>query len=188
MTKTGPKKHDPVQIFLQADGFSAAYNLLSAEKLPPHDVAKLGHVRVVVSALAVELFLKCLICIETGRSPRGHNLRQLYDQLAPDTRRDIAAIWQRELVPLRAPMWNEMERLAGKPVPRDLPTALLVSNKSFEKVRYLYEGELDGITYVLTDMPTILRRIILHKHPEWRSASRKLQEPLGSTIRFTERL
>jgi hypothetical protein len=178
MTKPLPK-HDPVQIFLQADGFSAAYNLLSS--VPRHEAVRIGHVQVVVSALAVELFLKCLICMETGRTSRGHYLRQLFDQLSPDTRRDIDAIWRNEVVPFRAAMWNGMERLGGGTVPRDLPTALSMANKSFEKVRYLYEGDLDGVAYILTDLPTILRRVIVHRRPEWRNIRRKLQGPSEAT-------
>ena len=65
---------------------------------------------------------------------------------------------------------------AGKRVPRDLPVALTCANKAFEKVRYVYEGDSADVTFVLSDVPTLLRRVILEKRPEWRNVRRRVEE------------
>lgn len=120
-----PMKPNPILIFLQANGFSQAYNILSdQEHLPPTTMASIGYPQIVLSAFAIELYLKCLICIETGRAPpHGHHLKHLFDRLAPETRRRICSIWEHEIKPLRAALWDALEATspAGKRVPRDLP-------------------------------------------------------------------
>ena len=81
---------DPVLIFLQANGFSRAYDILADQRhLAASEMATIGYPQIVLSALATELYLKCLICMETGKAPRGHHLKQLFDRLSPETRRRI---------------------------------------------------------------------------------------------------
>ena len=137
-------------------------------------MGQIGNAAVVTSAMASELFLKCLICLETGKAPRGHYLKELFDRLTPETRRWICMIWDAEVVPIRAELWDQIEghQGRGKIVPRDLSTALSMANKTFEKVRYAYEDELEGVAYMLSDLPTILKRVILAMRPEWHGLSR----------------
>src|SRR5262245_36741778 len=40
----------------------------------------------VLAAFTIELMFKCLICIEQGGSPRGHDLLELFDKLSAPTR------------------------------------------------------------------------------------------------------
>lgn len=176
MIKPRPKTPNPILIFLQADGFSRAYNILAAQQLAHWEQASIGYPQIVISSLASELFLKCLICIETGRTVYGHSLEQLYNQLSPDMRQQICAIWDREVVPLRNPLWDAIEGgSSGEKVPRSLPDSLARAHKAFERVRYVYEG-IDGVSFFLTDLPTVLKRVILRKHPEWRTVRRKVEE------------
>ena len=112
--------------------------------------------------------------METGKAPRGHYLKELFDRLTPETRRWICLVWDAEVVPIRAELWDQIERHQdrGKIVPRDLPSALSMANKTFEKVRYAYEDELENVAYLLSDLPTILKRVILEMRPEWSGLSR----------------
>ncbi len=179
MTAPTMKKPDPALIFLQADGFSRAYNMLADQRhLSPSEAATIGYPQIVISAFAIELYLKCLICIETGKAPRGHHLKQLFDRLSPETRRRICAIWDGEVKTRRASLWDAMEAsspTATGPVPRALPEALACGNKAFEKVRYIYEGNNADVIFILTDLPTVLRRVIVDKRPELRNIRRKVQ-------------
>jgi len=163
-------------IFIQADSFSLAYDMLMSEAVPVQRTLRIGHPAIALSAFASELYLKCLICAETGKAPRGHYLKELYDLLSPATRKRICAIWDSEVVPMRTPMWVRMEAVSGSKVPRDLPTNLAESNKAFEKLRYAYEGGLDSVRYNLSDLPTLLRRVILESHPSWGTLRRLVEE------------
>jgi hypothetical protein len=47
-----------------------------------HVAITLAEPLIVLAALANELFLKCIICIETGGTTHGHNLKELFDRLS----------------------------------------------------------------------------------------------------------
>jgi HEPN domain-containing protein len=48
--------------------------------------------------LSSELYLKCLICIETGKSPpKGHDLKALFLRLDLPTRKYIEDLWDEDL-------------------------------------------------------------------------------------------
>lgn len=167
MSRSDRRQFDPLKIYMKAEGFSLAHDMLCAAEMPIHRRMLTGTAGVVLSALASELFLKCLISIQTGTTPRGHYLKELFDRLEQPTRKRICAIWDAEVVPRHSATWDTMEKAIGIPVPRDLPTALKLANKAFEKLRYSYEGDIHGVAYLLGDLPTILRRIVLEIHPEW---------------------
>jgi HEPN domain-containing protein len=79
---------------------------------------------VVLGALTTELFLKCLISIETGKASHGHDLKELFDELSPETRARIERAWDNDIVPLRNKEWDDIERF-GLEMPRDLPSELV---------------------------------------------------------------
>ena len=168
---------DPALIFMQADGFSSAYALMVAERIDPKLAGKIAAPAIVMSALASELFLKCLVCLETGKAPRGHYLKQLFDGVSIERRRLITAIWDGDIVPLRSPSWDQMKLHFGEDIPRALPDALSAANQAFEKVRYSYEDELDGLRFILGDLPWVLKRVILQMCPDWRGL-RRVMKPM----------
>jgi hypothetical protein len=73
-------------------------------------------------------------------------------------------------------MWDAFEARTGKPVPGDLPTLLSAAREAFEKLRYSYETDVTGISYLLGDLPWLLRREILTRHPEWRHLRPRIEE------------
>ena len=71
----------------------------------------------VLSAFASETFLKCLIALETGHAPDGHNLKNLFQMLRHPTQRRIEELWD-EYVPTQAAFWDVTDKLAPPPSPR----------------------------------------------------------------------
>jgi hypothetical protein len=179
MTKR-PSRVDPVQIFLHADGFYKVGGALDALdwKQNPQIMTDMGHARIVLSALNSELFLKCLICIETDKVAHGHHLRTLFKQLRPKTRNRITHLWNTEVVPLRNEMWTKIENsiIDGHKIDRDLLAALAGGSEAFEKIRYSYEGNHRNVRFYLSDLPWVLRTVILEMRPEWRAARKPFQE------------
>lgn len=79
---------DPLQIFMHALGFHVAENALGSLTLAPNTQlgAQVVQPTMVLSAFTTELFLKCLICLETNLTPQGHHLFELFEQLSPQRR------------------------------------------------------------------------------------------------------
>jgi hypothetical protein len=92
MAQPSSQSVDPLLIFKQANSFYQTLAIVC--NVEPGNVqlaATIGDP--VVGALTVELFLKCLICIETGKAPHGHHLRELFDQLSETKRARIQRTW-----------------------------------------------------------------------------------------------
>jgi hypothetical protein len=105
--KPALKDIDPRAIFLHGNGFFLAGELLSSFDMNknPQLAAEIGQAAMVLSALTSEVFFKCLICIETGLVPSGHDLDYLFKRLSASSRAEIEQIWNSEVVPLRNAMW-----------------------------------------------------------------------------------
>jgi hypothetical protein len=130
-------KIDPSRIFLQADGFYQALAILCNVEPDNTQLAViLNEPMMVIGALTIELFLKCLSCIETGQVPRTHHLRELYDGLSPAIRARIEHTWDNEIVVHRATEWDHFEKSVGTKMDRDLPSALEVASISSIQSRY----------------------------------------------------
>jgi hypothetical protein len=82
------KRIDPEAIFLHAVSFHLAFRVLHEYKPShPSGAGALHLPASVLSAFTCELFLKALICIETGRVPTGHLLLNLFSRLSASTRK-----------------------------------------------------------------------------------------------------
>jgi hypothetical protein len=165
---------NPAKIFEQADCFYQAFAILC--NVHPENIqlaVTLGEPVMVLGALTIELFLKCLICIETGGAPRTHDLRELFDLLSDSTRTRIQHSWDNGIAAHRAAEWDDIENRTGVKIARDLPTALSVGGDSFRRIRYSYEGNNQDLQYYLQDLPTLLGRVILEIRPEFETARRK---------------
>ena len=98
MGRNVQKSHDNCfKIFVHASHFHESdhrlRNTVPADR--PDQLPLVAHPSMVLSAFATELYLKCLLCLETGRAPHGHHLRNLFDQLLPETRERLKALWDR---------------------------------------------------------------------------------------------
>ena len=170
----------PEKIFEQADGFYRALAVLRAVPLETlHTAATLVEPVIVLGALTTELFLKCLICIETGDTAHGHKLKGLFDQLSEATRARIQDLWDSRVAMRKSKEWDKLEEF-GLKMPRDLASALAKGSTAFERIRYSYEGNTEGLHYYLEDLPGLLEQLILEMKPEF-EAYRRLPLPLPVT-------
>ena len=62
-------------------------------------------------------------------------------------------------------------------VARDLPSALAKGSKAFERYRYTYEENTDGLHYYLEDLSGLLESLILEMRPDF-EAFRRAPVPL----------
>src|SRR5690349_16628975 len=94
MKKQAKQKLDPFFIFLQAHAFFQANEALyETFKYHPEKLYQVSLPACTLSSFACELFLKCLLCIETGDAPNGHHLRKLFDMLSESTRHRLEKLW-----------------------------------------------------------------------------------------------
>jgi hypothetical protein len=128
----------------------------------------------VISALASELFLKCLLVIEAKPKKvfeRVHNLYDLFSKLSDPVQKRIKELWDQQV-------WSQESRelfsytqttvAKGQPIPRHFATALKLGANTFIELRYVYEKQRN-INNLIIDLPLILRKVIVEIHPEWRS-------------------
>jgi hypothetical protein len=161
---------DPLKIFEQANGFYQALAILcNVEPGNTQLEITIGEPVMVIGAFTIELFLKCLVCIETGRVPHTHHLRELYDKLGANTQQRLLRTWENDIAAYRKAEWDRVEAAAGEKAARDLPGALAAASKSFERIRYSYEGNTAEVQYFLQDLPQLLRQVIVEFKPTWKN-------------------
>ena len=168
MSESSTPKVDPYKIFVQGHSFYQTLAVLC--NVAPNNeqlAAALTEPSIVVGALTIELFFKCMISIESGKASKIHDLRKLYDKLSQPTRDRIEQGWSK-IAAHRGPEWDHYEQFTGQKMARDLPTALAVGAESFERIRYSYEGGNENLQYYLQDLPRLLGRIILAMKPDWK--------------------
>jgi hypothetical protein len=105
---------DPLKIFEQAHGFYQALAILCNVDAGNTQLGvTIGEPVMVTGAFTIELFLKCLICIETGSlPPREHNLRELFDQISPTIQTKIENEWKK-IAEHHTEVWDGFERRLG---------------------------------------------------------------------------
>jgi hypothetical protein len=138
MRRSPLKNIDPKILYLHATSFYHVNEMLSNLDFDndPQSAADVGPAYIVLSALTSELFLKCLICIETGEAQTGHHLSYLYGKLSQGTQTRIKEIWDNDLVKHRADHWDRLEAALGRKIDRNLLAALKGGDTTFEKMRY----------------------------------------------------
>jgi hypothetical protein len=160
------KKIEPEAIFLLGLHFHIASCVL-ADVVAEWKPSRAMHMPAsVINAFSSELLLKTLVCIETGRIPKGHNLLGLFNALNAKTRKQITEMWDDYAI-THAGRWPEIESIIGSPIARDLPTALRLGSKTFELARYYYEEREDFVFYIGA-LPYMLVKACFELKPNWR--------------------
>lgn len=171
MPKSPQTRLDPFKIFEHASHFHESDHRLRNTVPPdkPEQVPLIAHPALVLSVFASELYLKCLLCIETGRVPNTHNLKALFRDLQPATRRRLEDLWDHDIRrPERQKVLDHIRTLPrGKELRLDLDYALDIGANSFTQLRYLYETTQSY--FLLGDFPNLLRMVILERFPSWAS-------------------
>jgi hypothetical protein len=135
MKKPRQSKLDPLKIYMNAERFRLADNYLRSSANPDIEFRQIiGLPALVICAFAAELYLKCLLCIETGNAPATHNLKALFRDLGHTTRFRVENLWK-ERLPLQAGTFEIMERVTGRAPPRDFASALDAGAQAFVDLR-----------------------------------------------------
>jgi|SRR3989344_2165368 hypothetical protein len=79
-------------LFLVATGYWKASRHLTKYMGQFHDFDVISPILVNI-AFACELYLKCLLCLRTSKSTKGHNLHKLFMQLSQNDRERIEVIF-----------------------------------------------------------------------------------------------
>src|SRR5262245_40195818 len=171
MKKPLNPKFDPFNIFEHASHFHESDHRLrnTVPRDRPDQIPLIAHPAMVLSSFASELYLKCLLCIETGDAPNIHNLKDLFRRLQPATRRRLEDLWDEDIRrPERQRAIEAIRSLPGGDKLRlDLLYALDIGADSFIELRYFYEKQ--SAYFLLGDFPNLLRRVILEHFPGWAS-------------------
>jgi len=180
---TPPTKHDPANIFTVAEQFRSAdkmLNLMLRQELTyeghpvPFDVSI---PMVTCAAFALELYLKCLISMETGdRPPNTHDYVRLFGLLHNDSKTAIRNYFDKNSGDTVTVIKRAFEQ-SGRPAPTvDFDYVLSVSRRAFPIARYLYEGVPAEQGWVAETIMEGARRTILKRFPHWEKA--RLVSPL----------
>jgi hypothetical protein len=121
----------------------------------------------VLSVFATELYLKCLLYLETGKVPQTHNLKTLFDGLGLETRQRLQELWDNDLRrPVRQKVIAHIRTLPdGKKLRLDLPSVFKLGANAFVELRYFYEREQSF--FLLSDFHNLLRTVILERMRWW---------------------
>jgi|SRR6516162_1220074 len=154
------KPIDPKSVFDLACKFAAAEQHLRHKSNP--NAGYMASPSMVMSAFAIELFLKCLLLLEGKEIDRTHLLNVLYQKLSRSQRRRIEKSWDKEA----RPKIIQLNQRFGYDHPSDLPNALVTCGQTFRDTRYGYEDP-DRQVFYLGELPPILWRAIIAIRPEW---------------------
>jgi hypothetical protein len=170
-------KHDPANIFIVADQFRHASKILHLTlsgdmtiegQRAPVDVQV---PMVTCSAFALELYLKCLIAMETRAKPPGiHEIDKLFKRLNSDTQAKIRRHFNITGASTIAFIKNAFAA-EGKTAPKvDFDYVMKASSRAFLVTRYIYEGMPGGQGWVAEMILEAARAVILEQSPHWEIA------------------
>jgi hypothetical protein len=114
----------------------------------------------VLSAFAAELFLKCLLVLETGAAAPTHRLDVLFKRVSHKRQRRIQELWEADSRPKLISLCRSLS------LPSDLSNSLVKCGSAFENLRYYYEDPAK-VVYYIGDFAWIVMRAIVELKPEW---------------------
>ena len=160
---------DPFKIYMNAERYRIADAALRSDHY--RDIqTSVAAPAMVLSAFAAELYFKCIIALETEKQlPQTHDLDALYRKLTPTSRKRLDDLWGvLAASPLMARVCEAMFVTTGERVPTDLAWYLKNGANAFVRLRYTHEDDGIGTSFMLVDLPEMLRTIVLEMKPEWR--------------------
>lgn len=126
------------------------------------------------AAFCIELYLKCLAWLETGKyNNREHKLWELFCCLPKNTQDSLALAYQMDVD--QDPVRQTLKAQKGKPI--DLVSELKASTSAFVIVRYAFEDTPDATSFGVGPLADRLREKILSLRPEWRKQMNGLSLP-----------
>jgi HEPN domain-containing protein len=157
---------DPKKVFDQAERFRVADRLLRSDRFEMQVTEVIILPAIVLSAFSSELFMKCIVLLEGGKLERTHNLYSLFGKLTKSTQDRIVALWDAEIATDKDQL-DQLQAVAGVPVPRDLPGVLKECGDAFTAIRYEYEDPLKA-NFLMSELPPMLKEVVLAARPDWK--------------------
>jgi hypothetical protein len=151
-------------IYTTANNFLAASNVISQKLSETNDVGTYIAPFVTVTSFAIELYLKCIYMIETGKpAPNIHDLNQLYRKLGEESKIVIEMVYN--MLVQQDPTVNALKEKVPE-MKTDLDSVLKEISGAFIKWRYSYEKKLTGFPASGPIINALKGRIKILK-PEW---------------------
>ena len=152
---------------IQAEPVEVGENLVARiSAAPPHEVAPI----VMLGAFSLELYLKCLHRITTGKEKWGHDNKLHFDSLDEPVRLRVAARHAellRENADALAFIVKELASRGEPPPDFSMETALSRYRLAFKSWRYLFEEPEGPRPYVPMFVRDAVKAVILEHRPEW---------------------
>ncbi|MEY9157342.1 hypothetical protein [Bradyrhizobium japonicum] len=159
---------DPFKTFMNAERYRLADSIL---RLDQHRAlfSAVASPAMVLSAFASELYLKCILTIETGQPiDPSHDLHNLFRKISLKSRKRLQSLWADDvLTEQNQRMRKAVKATTGDDVPTDLAWALENGANAFTQLRYIHENNGQGTSFILGNLPDMLRLVVLELKPEW---------------------
>jgi hypothetical protein len=167
--------HNPKDIFNSADNFDLAAKVLESYNKNLFNSASVGEeIRipfipgVVLSAFALELYLKCILAIE-GNEEKGHNHSKLFSQISQKAQDDIKSAYKIQRQSQNA-INDEQDLREYIPEQEfDFDSVLRDCGDAFTSFRYVYESfgndeRLKKLKWLSDRIITVVRQYLIDKH------------------------
>jgi len=160
------------EIFIYAESFSHASETLAKiarngeegkqfKSLSLHAASPV----ITVDSFALELYLKCLHWIDRKKEPtKLHKYVELFEALSPDAQKSIA-VWYQQILKQN----DATVRQHARDFPKfdySLKNWLQLSNNTFTRIRYAFEGKTGDIIY-WPFLRVAVRNVIVSSAPGW---------------------
>ncbi len=173
--KTKIPSDNPREIFDEAEDFLFASNIIkkaSSEHLKLNGTGLisinraigLSFVNYVNHAYAFELYIKCLMVIESGYFYSGHKLFELFSYLSQETQEKITT--QHNDSTMESGLFYTMKRISNA----DFVGLITKAHEPFLDYRYLFNGKQTK-GYDLHRALETVREIIFQMKPEYRTGA-----------------
>lgn len=168
--------YDPQKVFNSAEWYNSAVHALTPLVEFNHSLAI---PRATMAAFSLELYLKCLISLETGQNaPPWHELDKLFKKLSPATRQEIRKLYDNptegQEISNRLQLKRGSEKKSAEEkslvAPSSLNESLKTSARAFDQFRYIFEiGFVTGRRAAWNADYVVLcaRKTILKRQPAW---------------------
>ena len=161
---------DPESVFVIAEQFrSASKWLIHAPGMGY--AADVGIPTVSYAAMALELYLKCLIATEGTENPIIHDLRHLFEKLSPGLQTAVRSHFDAYSDEVRRLDEAALAKAGSPPIKFTFDYALERSRQAFIRARYIFQDNLHpGSGWLADPIIECARRVILDAHPDWEEA------------------
>lgn len=167
------KCNDARKIYIAAEAFAiTSFQIVplstrfGKEEKDNEMAVHLGYAATANYAFAIELYLKCLSCIENKHFfYKGHNLKELFDILGEENKQRIKEYHLQ--IAKKDEFHTDVALKVYDPHYLDVDHLLEVCGDAFRKFRYNFSNNFD--LFYLSNVAAAIRKRIQEINPEWKS-------------------